>query len=580
MEKLPTKALYESLTNPRKIVDQARDGELQHSMMKHGVLQALLVRLRPLESDSSKQYEVVLGSRRLRAATAIGLDEVPVTIAEMTDEEVEEAQLVENLQREDVHPLDEADGYRRLRERGVNVADMAAKVGRPAGYIYQRLQLCALSKAGREAFLGGKLSAASALVVARIPDEALQNKAVQQLVEPDFRGDLPTAREASRLVRERYMLRLADAPFKTDDPDLVDKAGACSVCPQRTGNQPELFDDVDSDDLCTAPNCYESKLDAHWKVVQADAREKGWEVITAAKALKEIFPYGSDQVAVGCGYVDMASHCIEDPKHRTYARLLGKKHPRTLARAPSGKIVELVTAKGLARALRDAGHDFRKQNAGAGGSGGKTADGQAANDNGGASDGKAAAPAAITARDLARKAHDLAIGEVVKRIEKRAATTKLWRTLALHAARMDVDYGGDMSDRRGWSGDVSPNDAFGHAEKDIAKMTEGELRGLVFEALLPTQVHWGGSEGKPSDELKALCKEYGVDLKKTEAAAKKALEAERKAAKAKKNGKASSKAEAKKGEMAAAKKVATKKKAAAGKTTSKKSQATASQATA
>ncbi|NIR31688.1 MAG: ParB/RepB/Spo0J family partition protein [Gammaproteobacteria bacterium] len=515
--------LFESPTNPRKIIDKEADAELEQSVSEHGILQALLVRPRSeVETkDGQPAYEVVIGSRRLRIASKLKLPKVPVTIREMTDDQVVEAQLVENLQRKDIHPLDEADGYRRLvEERGLAVTDVAAKVGRPSGYVYQRMKLCALGKAGRKAFLAGELTAATALIVARVPDAKRQAKAVEAVTRVDWRGDRPSAREASRIVQQDFMLRLADAPFKTDDAELVDKAGPCTTCPKRTGCQPELFDDVDSDDLCTDSACYQAKVEAHWAGLQALAKDKGWPVVTKKAELKKLFPYG-DFLASSAPYIDLDGRCPEDPKSRKYRTLLGKGCERTLAMAPGGKVFELFPKKGLTKALKDRGHDFKAASAG-GGTAGASA-GTASKDE---------AKKAKAARALRERTVQTAVGEVVARVERRKPTLKFWRALAESAVKMALDYGGELCERRGWTDDKATDD---HAKKVLAKMSEGELRGVVFEALLPPEVFWrGASSGGSSPELKALCKEYGVDLKKAEAAAKKALEAEQKAAEAKK----------------------------------------------
>ncbi len=112
---------------------------------------------------------MIFGSRRYRAAKAARLEAIPARIVEMDDLEMLEVQIAENSQRSDVHPLEEADAYRQLNEvHKKTVAEISARVGRSSTYIYQRLKLCALVEPARKLFFAGKLTAATALIVARI----------------------------------------------------------------------------------------------------------------------------------------------------------------------------------------------------------------------------------------------------------------------------------------------------------------------------------------------------------------------------------------------------------------------------
>jgi len=129
---VPVTALTESASNPRKRFDESGLRELAASFKTQGVLAPLLVR----ELDDSK-YEVVAGARRLRAARIAELENVPVRIVKLTDAEAIEAQCVENLQREDIHPLEEALGFKSLLELGepYNIAHIAARSGKSEAYI-------------------------------------------------------------------------------------------------------------------------------------------------------------------------------------------------------------------------------------------------------------------------------------------------------------------------------------------------------------------------------------------------------------------------------------------------------------
>lgn len=108
---LPLDQIRPCKTNPRTHFDAERDTELAGSIAKHGVLQAILVR--PLNGKAGG-YELIAGHRRFAAAKSVNLAAIPALSRTLTDAEVLELQLVENLQRTDLHPLEEAEGYRRL----------------------------------------------------------------------------------------------------------------------------------------------------------------------------------------------------------------------------------------------------------------------------------------------------------------------------------------------------------------------------------------------------------------------------------------------------------------------------------
>src|SRR5437763_5862573 len=152
---LSVAALIESPSNPRKRFEESSLCELAASFKTQGVLAPLLVR----ELDESK-YEVIAGARRLRAAKLAELETIPVRIVKLSDAEAIEAQCVENLQREDIHPLEEALGFKSLLELGepYNIAHIAARAGKSESYICGRLKLADLIPSVADAFLQDKIT--------------------------------------------------------------------------------------------------------------------------------------------------------------------------------------------------------------------------------------------------------------------------------------------------------------------------------------------------------------------------------------------------------------------------------------
>src|SRR2546427_11179855 len=143
-------AIEPSRCNPRRHRNNVENTDLMASISTHGILTPLLVR--PIQ-DSGK-YQIAAGHRRYEAAKKLSLVTVPVQIREMDDKEYMEILHVENLQREDVHPLDEATGYKELLEqRGYDIATLSARLGKCETHVYQRLKLNELIKEGRKQFL-------------------------------------------------------------------------------------------------------------------------------------------------------------------------------------------------------------------------------------------------------------------------------------------------------------------------------------------------------------------------------------------------------------------------------------------
>jgi len=151
-----------SSTNPRREANSASLDELTESIRAHGVLQPILVR--PFDGPG---YKIVAGHRRAEAARRAGFLQIPAVIRDLSDEEALELQVVENLQRSDLHPLEEAEGYRQLMAtKHYDVARIAERVGRSIKYVYDRVKLLSLTKRAQVLFLDGKITAGHAVILA------------------------------------------------------------------------------------------------------------------------------------------------------------------------------------------------------------------------------------------------------------------------------------------------------------------------------------------------------------------------------------------------------------------------------
>lgn len=290
--------LQPSPTNPRTHFDEAYIKDLADSIKKVGVMQAIVVRPLPDARPGGPQFEIVAGECRWRASTLAGEIVIPALVRDLNALEVMEIQLLENLKRRDLHPLEEARGYHQMlldppggprRVRGYTIEQLADKVGVSTRQIYVTIQLLKLTPAGQQAMFDGRLTRSVGLLIARMPPEC-QAEALDDILR-GWGGEPYSYRQAAEHLQRRYMLTLVKAPFDVKAADLVPAAGACTTCPKRSGANPDLFEDVQSADTCTDPGCFEAKKTASAARVIEDARAKGLQVFTGAQA-RRIMPHG------------------------------------------------------------------------------------------------------------------------------------------------------------------------------------------------------------------------------------------------------------------------------------------------
>lgn len=328
---------------PRKFFDKKKMEELTNSVRAKGIIQPLLVR-----KDGPKKFELVAGERRLRAAKIAQLKDVPCIVWDLNDTQVMEIRFIENLQREGLHPLEEAEGYEvLLKKHGYKTTDdIAAKIGKSRSYIYGRLKLCDLISENRKLFYEGKFSPSVALLVARVPGD-LQKEAGKVVAAGgsgwNKTGEPMSYRAAQKYVSENFMLQLRGAPFDTKDKTLCKNIGPCTICPKRTGNQKELFPDISSADVCTDPGCFNMKKNAFTQRMVAKAKASGKKVVSLEEA-KKLFPYEHASTPEH-KYVSLDQTCYELPKSPKYRELVKrvKDAPIVYAVQPfNNKLIELL----------------------------------------------------------------------------------------------------------------------------------------------------------------------------------------------------------------------------------------------
>lgn len=345
---IPLDAISPSPSNPRRRMEPPVLDQLAASIRAQGILSPIIVR--PMPDGAPTEYELVAGERRWRAARLAGLTAIRAQVRELDDRAVLEVQIAENRDRADVHPLDEADAYRRLRDQHhVEVEEIAARAGHPLGYIRQRLSLSQLGAEGRDALLADRISLGIAQKIARLP-AGDQAEAVTQFTKPRAGGGWTVA-DAGAWIRSRYYLSLAKAPFDATSVRLLPGAPPCAACPKNTASQGDLFGDLDAAH-CTDARCYADKTAAQWARDTRDAAEAGRLVATIEES----------NVALAGGYASKgyvrADDCPEEyGGKKTWLELLRKAPPPVvIARNPvSGTPTDVIRPADLKAAITSTG---------------------------------------------------------------------------------------------------------------------------------------------------------------------------------------------------------------------------------
>lgn len=241
--------------NVRKTLDEKSLKELELSIKQHGIISPLIIT--PWLKNKGT-YEIICGHRRYEIAKRLKLQRVPAIIKELEDWEKQEIQLVENIQRADVHPLEESFFIKKLiKESGMTVDDLSIKIGKSANYIYKRMKLDDLIDSLKEAYKKDFITHSMASLLARQP--AQDQKELFTYLECKKNRTTKNLSDLEYAIKEHYMLDLSKAPFDLNDADLVPVAGSCKLCPKRSGNDLALFDDIKSKNICSDRACFDQK---------------------------------------------------------------------------------------------------------------------------------------------------------------------------------------------------------------------------------------------------------------------------------------------------------------------------------
>ena len=265
LEMLPLAAIAPSETRIQELRRRRYNletlADLRMSIAKQGIQQPGVVR-RLGAMRGLAQYELVCGERRWRAAQQAGLGHFPAIVRELTDAEVLEIQLVENVQRELLHPLEEAAGYQELMQAsGLNAEEIGARVGRARSVVYSFLNLLRLEDPAKNALEDGRIDLSRAQFLASVAEPERRARALELALRRTYDGKpVYSVRELrGKLLEDKLTVRLAGAPFDRNAEDLLPGVGACGPCEHRSGNcDPDALDL----EICTNAACFQEKVAA------------------------------------------------------------------------------------------------------------------------------------------------------------------------------------------------------------------------------------------------------------------------------------------------------------------------------
>ena len=211
LRSVPVERIRRGRHQPRRIVDESALEELAHSVRSRGIVQPIVVR-----PTGNGGFEIVAGERRWRAAQMAGLHEVPVVVRECSDSEAAAVALIENIQREDLNPIEEAEGYRTLADEfGLTHQELADTVGRSRSSVSNTLRLLELNRDVRALVEQGELDMGHARALLALSG-AEQSETAAEVVRRGL-----SARETEKLVRSKAKGGTAATGPRSRDPDVV-----------------------------------------------------------------------------------------------------------------------------------------------------------------------------------------------------------------------------------------------------------------------------------------------------------------------------------------------------------------------
>jgi ParB family transcriptional regulator, chromosome partitioning protein len=338
----------------------ALDWDLKESIDQHGIIEPLVVRFHVQTVAGKNIYRIVCGHRRYAAAKYLGMETVPCRIGNLTADAAREIQMIENLQRQDLSAVEEARQVREMIDKhGYTAESLGKKLGKHKSWVYARVKLANLPELAAKCLAAGKIGEQVALLIARIPGGKSREAAAKEICGTEqwkyengknFKVVEPmTFVHAKYHIEHHYSRELKGCEFDTKDAALVKAAGACDVCPKRTGNIPEHSGA--RADVCTDPECFSSKTESFRFAKLAELRQK-FTVLTKEEGA-ELMPYG--KLLFNSKYVDLDEKNNVDPKRGTWRKALGPDLVPIIAQDDERKIHYLVLRSDAEKTLTKLG---------------------------------------------------------------------------------------------------------------------------------------------------------------------------------------------------------------------------------
>lgn len=279
---VPVDRLVPTPDNRRRAITDASVKSLANSIKESGLVQPIVARP---HSAKAGYFEIRAGERRWRAAKLAGLSEIPVIVRELSDTAALAVTLTENLQRENLHPLEEAEMIQQALDRELDLKALASRLGRTVPFLVRRASLTRMSDTWKKEVLkpnsgASRLSPAHLQLISRLPiptQESMFKDWMHQLGD----GHLPSVADLRRAI-DQGLQSLVAMPWKLDDVTLDPQAGSCLDCEKRSGRQRTLFPEAEESkvgkpspqDRCLDPRCFGRKLVAHISLCETRLRGK------------------------------------------------------------------------------------------------------------------------------------------------------------------------------------------------------------------------------------------------------------------------------------------------------------------
>jgi len=238
--------------NYRKFINKEDLESFGQELLLHGIISPVTVRLLP-----SGKFELVAGERRLRAAILMDIKTVPAVVKQLSDEEVIEIQLAENIQRENPHPMHEAMAIGQLQVSRKTIEEIAARLGKSRQFVYARLKLLSLIEPFQEMFVADKITTQQAVDIASLATAAQEEFYREDCAQ--WKKDKAFALHDLGYSLRQYRYDLCHAPFNIKDKKLLESAGACTQCPSNTATLKSLFPELAKQAVCNNITCYQTK---------------------------------------------------------------------------------------------------------------------------------------------------------------------------------------------------------------------------------------------------------------------------------------------------------------------------------